>query len=243
MTKPQGIVLWRGASRLNDKPVTAVATGLHRPSENEKTGPMVQVYILPMGNPMSAVRTGSDASVCGTCPQRPSVGGGCYVTIFRGPREVWESLRRDLYPDVTAREARQHLAGRMVRLGAWGDPAAVPVQVWRSCLRDAAGWTGYTHAWRRFPSLRSLCMASVDSDTERAEAWRRGWRTFRVTSSAPGPGEITCPAAPEAGKLTTCHDCGLCDGHGARWGARDQRRSIVIRPHGYRAARFQETTT
>ena len=67
-----GVVLYRGPSRLDGAPIVVVATGLQRPSENEKTGPMVQTWILRSDeHPVSAVHSGADASICGDCPLRP----------------------------------------------------------------------------------------------------------------------------------------------------------------------------
>ena len=68
----------------------------------------------------------------------------------------------------------------MVRLGTYGDPAAVPASIWSDLVAYSDGHTGYTHQWRTSPGLRGLCMASVDSEEEAIEAWALGWRTFRV---------------------------------------------------------------
>jgi hypothetical protein len=68
----QGIVIWEGPSRLDGAPIVAIATGLARSSSNEKTGPMVQTWILRQDQaPHVAQRTGADESVCGNCPLRP----------------------------------------------------------------------------------------------------------------------------------------------------------------------------
>jgi hypothetical protein len=75
-------------------------------------------------------------------------------------------------------------------------------------------------------------MASVDSPTEQVRAKLAGWRTFRVSpygNSARMLGEIVCPKSDEAGNLTTCHDCCLCDG---KRGNTDARKDIVIQKHG-----------
>ncbi len=71
-----GIVLWRGASRFDGAPVTCVAVGLdgRATRSQSKTGRMVQVYYLRRRvAPSVTVRTGTDASVCGSCPLRPSL--------------------------------------------------------------------------------------------------------------------------------------------------------------------------
>ena len=83
-------------------------------------------------------------------------------------------------------------------------------------------------------------MASVDNLAERLEAEQAGWRTFRVLRSEEEllPGEIRCPASAEAGRLTTCDRCLLCDGTSHKHG--HNANSIAITVHGYhpRVANF-----
>lgn len=231
------MILYEGPSRLDGEPIVAIATGLDRPSANSKTGHMIQTWILRSDqHPSMAVRSGADVSVCGTCPHRSAASGGwgsCYVRVPQAPAGVWRAYERGSYARATTpRERREIGRGRLIRLGAYGDPGAVPLAVWRDLLRYASGWTGYTHAWRSRPGLRTYLMASVDSPEEGRDARARGWRTFRVTprDGAPGPGEISCPA--EAG-LTTCDRCQLCRGTSVR------ARSITIRAHGATAGRAQ----
>lgn len=225
-----GYVIYRGPSRLDGAPIVAIA--LVSKSDNSKTGDVTQTYILRSDvHPIEAVRTGADVSICGTCPHRgdgTGKGRTCYVTLAHGPRAVYAAFAAGKYPDATPSEVARMVAGRVVRLGTYGDPAAVPVEVWRALIADARGWTGYTHQWRVAPAFRALCMASVDSEAERAEAIAEGWRTFRVRAvGAPiMPAEVTCPASVEAGKRTTCADCRLCAGTST------QAKTITILAHG-----------
>jgi hypothetical protein len=119
----------------------------------------------------------------------------------------------------------------VVRLGTYGDPAAVPAWVWESLTRDCVAHTGYTHQWRRCDvALRSLVMASADSVQDATEAHAAGWRTFRVAMPCDAPklaGEAICPASAEAGKKLTCEQCRACNGVGT-----GRRGSIVIQAHG-----------
>ena len=157
----------------------------------------------------------------------------CYVTTFQGPRSVWNTWWRDGYPPASEHRSElvEAIRARGIRWGAYGDPGAVPTDLVRRWSRFGR-WTGYTHAWRRRPSLRPWLMASVDSEAEALEASSRGWRTFRVEHDRtrelePLEGELVCPASDEAGKRTTCDRCGLCNGHGG---------SVAHSPASYRAS-------
>jgi hypothetical protein len=121
--------------------------------------------------------------------------------------------------------------GRALRLGAYGDPAAVPYLLWIEILTAlrVRSWVGYTHAWARCDArFRSLVMASVDSPEERETACGLGWRTFRVRGRNDPilAGEFVCPAANEAGKRLTCIECNACSGGDAG------KASPVIIAHG-----------
>jgi hypothetical protein len=236
MQKPSGYVLYRGPSLLDGAPIVAIAT---LTSDNRKTGNMLQTWILREDmSPVAASKAGADASICGECPQRHSLGGACYVNIGQAPGSVWRAYKRGAYPSAEfylAREAQG--AGRKVRLGAYGDPAAVPLNVWQDLLRYATGWTGYTHQWRIAPAYRAYCMASVDNDAERATAHAMGWRTFRVTESAETVGDREFVCVSES-KGTACADCLACNGRNPQKFAG----SVVITVHGARKARFQSAT-
>src|SRR3546814_9892527 len=113
---------------------------------------MVQTYIIRTDvDPVTAVREGADASICGDCPHRgdgTGKGRSCYVTLIHGPSTVYKAYKRGVYPKVDAFAAAALFAGRMIRLGTYGDPAAAPRSLWTVALSQAAGWTGYTHQWR-----------------------------------------------------------------------------------------------
>lgn len=246
MSAPNGVVLWRGASLIDGAPIVVIATGLKSGSSNRKTGAMVQTYILREDvSPLDAIASGADASICGDCRHRGTVRDGkagygrtCYVNVGQGPLGVWKAYKRNRYPDIVAPGQRASYtgelaavgAGRIVRLGTYGDPAAVPAEVWFALTSRATGRTGYTHQWRTTPALRTLCMASVDTEAEAAEARAAGWRYFRVampSSLARLEVEAICPASAEAGKKLTCAQCLAChgaDGH--------SRGNIVIQAHG-----------
>lgn len=230
-----GLILWEGHSKIDGGPIVVIATGLKQGSTNSKTGAMIQTYILRRDiPPMDAVKQGADESICGGCPHRgdgTGKGRSCYVTLMHGPRGVWAAYKRGSYPKASSlQEVANALDGRVVRLGTYGDPAAAPLELWLAATLRAEGWTGYTHQWRTcHHGFAALCMASVDSLDEMAEAHAEGYRTFRV---APDVGqqvsnEVVCPASEEAGKRTTCENCKLCAGVSTR-----SSKSIVIAAHG-----------
>lgn len=225
-----GAVIYRGLSVLTAMPIVVILTGLKRKSENEKTGNMIQVWILPETNPLAAVQSGADSAVCGDCPQRRTK---CYVRVEQAPLSVWEAWKRGSYHDWTGKMPAKVLSGRAIRVGAYGDPVAAPMSVWRKILRQPiAGWTGYTHQWRRPDAKRfnAFLMASADTEEDAKQAWSQGWRTFRIRKDGNVPlvqgTEIICPASDEGGNRLTCEKCMLCSGKGV------QAKNIVIIAHG-----------
>lgn len=241
---PNGLILWEGPSALDGAPIVVIATGLAKGrSRNAKTGHMVQTWILRADvAPHIAVKSGADASVCGACPHRPALAGSCYVTTFQAPRSVWDAYKRGRYARVGATLANGSAlakagAGHIIRLGAYGDPAAAPLWVWQAFASQAASSTGYTHQWARpdMQGLRVLAMASADTAEEGLRARAMGWRTFRVRQDweTVGAREFVCPASAEAGHRTDCASCKACGGLDAK-----AKASPVIIAHGARAKRF-----
>ena len=229
-------LVWRGLSALDSvSPVIAVVTGIDGGSNNPKTGPMAQLWILREDiAPTAAVANGSDAAVCGDCGLRGVDGKnrGCYVAVKNAPLAVWHKYQRggyvELAPEIVALDLRAN--GIRLRLGAYGDPAALPVWLLDNLTSVIAGHTGYTHAWRTRPELARYVMASADSPADVAHAHALGFRTFRTRAPEQPllPDEISCPAADESGKRTTCERCNLCDGSRVN----DRRRSVAILAHG-----------
>lgn len=222
-----GYILYEGPSALDGEMIVAVAT---EGSENRKTGKMDQVWILRADrSPVDAIRSGADASVCGGCALRASVPGtlqgrGCYVNVGQAPSGVWRSYRSGTYSSVPYAGLAAWGAGRNLRLGAYGDPAAVPHRVWSMLLTWAEGWTGYTHQWQhaRFDRrMLGYLMASTEGATEAP----LDARYFRVRAKgAPlRSGEIECPNTSHG---VQCIDCQLCQGTSKRG------KSISIESHG-----------
>lgn len=221
-----GRILYEGPSMLDGEPVIAVLI-LH--STNSKTGDMSQVYILRADvSPLEAIRTGQDESICGDCIHRPANVGSCYVEVGRAPENIYRTWRAGKYPWFDAGEL---LESRPTRLGAYGDPAALPFSV-LAMAYEYSGWnfTSYTSQWKqsRFGHHKRHMMASVKTPEEAFEATARGWRHFRVKLPEEGQltNEIICPATTSE---MYCIDCKLCNGKRANT---DLRRNICIDVHG-----------
>lgn len=160
----------------------------------------------------------------------------CYVTVVNAPSHVWRSFKRGIYSAPSLAECAAALAGQTIRIGAYGDPAALPMSVWTTVLANAKAVTGYTHAWRSYPALQAYAMASVDTPAEYLEAKRQGWRTFRIRTAADqlNRREVMCPASKEAGHRTTCSACVACGGASSK-----AKANIAIIVHGAGAKHFQ----
>jgi hypothetical protein len=246
----RGFIFYQGPSMLDGQPIVGIAV---LKSKNDKTGNMVQTYILRADmTPLDALATGADISICGTCPHRPKrirvrdpkTGRftskkvrTCYVDVGKSVQQVFGAFTRGSYPTLEPVDGAQYLADRMVRLGAYGDPAAIPAHVWIALLAYAQGHTGYTHQWRKplAADLAPIVMASADSPRDRDQARAKGWRTFTVVKIGTplAPREFACPASPEGGNRRQCVDCGACDG-----ATRAGQASVAIVVHGSGAKYF-----
>ena len=210
-------IIYNGPSLLDDQPIVVIATYSKR---NTKTGHVVQTYILREDmNPLEASKTGEDYSICGDCPMRGEVttdperkqakGRRCYVNLGQGVLITWRAYKRGVYAEGSARDMGR---GRFVRVGTYGDPAAVPSHVWDELLSEAETWTAYTH---QKPWRPDIAMQSADSYTEARMHWRAGRRTFRVIADLgqlDQTHEALCPASKEAGRRVQCTACKLCKG-------------------------------
>jgi len=210
-------VIYRGPSLIDGAPIVGVAVYSGR---NSKTGRVLQTYIIRADmNPLEASKTGADVSICGTCPLRgtptddparkQAAGRRCYVNLGQGPLSVFRALERGRYPDVDPAAIG---AGRMVRVGTYGDPAAIPGEVWDAMLSQATTWTAYTH---QKPWRPDIAMQSADTLDEAQAHWRAGRRTFRVLTGLADldpANEALCPASKEAGRRVQCAACKLCKG-------------------------------
>lgn len=237
-------ILYEGASLLDGKPIVVI--GIPK-SSNSKTGGMFQTIIMRSDiDPITASRLGEDFSVCGECvhrgvPHEGDSGGAkkrsCYVMLLM-VLSVFKAYKKGNYKRVqpvglqSMHDALADIGdGLVIRLGSYGDPAAVPSYLWDSLISKAKGRTGYSHqATLEGADYRpDLTMRSADTIQEAEQAWARGERTFRVTANVKDivqGKEIMCPASEEAGRRTTCEQCKLCSGNTIN------AKSIAIVVHG-----------
>ena len=222
-TDVRGAVLYEGPSRIDKEPIIVIMTYT---SINEKTGDIPQVWLLPHGvHPHQARVEGHDTRVCGGCIFAGN--RGCYLNWFE-LKSIQDSYTRGNYSDWGhAAWWMRRNAPSVIRIGAYGDPAAAPLEVWErlaalpsgkpgpSGQAPTATLIGYTQLWRS-PLARGLerfCMASTKSPTEYLDAKRRGWRSFRVAlpeDAVCAQAQVRCPATDS--DEDTCKGCKLCSG-------------------------------
>ena len=222
-----GFLFYRGKSPIDNAPLIGLATLV---SDNRKTGNLVQTWILREDiSPTEARRTGADRSHCGDCP----VKAPCYVNWGHAPLNIWNTYHRGGYIDLRRKPSmmRRVVSGRVVRMGAAGDPSMIPLQHWSRVLEGADGWTGYTHQWREpwAQPMRELCMASVETIGDQDLARAMGWRTYRIRRQDEplARNEIACPSDTTGRQ---CIACKACDG-----ALKPSAASVAIIVHGPKA--------
>jgi len=214
-------VIYKGPSLLDDKPIVAIATYSDR---NTKTGKVLQTYIIRADiSPLEASKSGEDFSICGDCKfrgtpttdpvRKQAVKRDCYVNLGQGPTIVFKSYMRGVYPAADNVGDRVDLGtGRVVRIGTYGDPAAVPSWIWDQLIRHSESHLAYSHQSGFRPDI---AMQSADTEAQAVAHWNNGARTFRVITDigdlVKGK-EILCPASKEAGRRVQCNACKLCGG-------------------------------
>lgn len=238
------MILYDGPSMLDGAPIIVVAT---INSKNPKAD-MVQTWILRKDmSPREASALKLDSSVCGGCMHRHSLGGACYVQLWQAPRQVYASYLAGNYDKPgNIRAVSRALATQEIRLGSYGDPAAVPFHVWESLLaQSCGGWTGYTHQWRTCdPEFAGIVMASCDSPEDVKLARSMGYRAFYVrpegaisknVDKVADVALITCRAKVDDN--VTCSTCLACDG--TRAGSKAlTAASVQIEVHGNMRKKF-----
>ena len=244
------MIIYEGKSQLDKQTnIVCIATD---GSSNQKTGGMVQTWILHADlDPISANRWGNDRAICGECIHKgtekslfefrgTAAQRSCYVLLL-GPQSIYKTYVAGNYKTARPDKLDKLGRGRIIRVGSYGDPAAVPADIWRNLLKNSAGWTGYSHQLlnadktslnNQFLDYSDFCMLSADNMEQARLAWAQELRTYRTVESVQQidtQNEILCPASEQAGKVTTCEKCKLCSGSKGK--ARFAK-SIAIPVHG-----------
>ena len=218
-----GYIAYEGPSEIDGAPIVVIVNKINDASKNDKTGALVQTFIIRSDvNPVQALQTGDDVSICGMCSHRPKIAREtgdvpCYVQVAKSVLSVYNAYKRGRYVKADPATIARVIAGKRLRIGTYGDPFAAPVATWQALTQYTAGHAGYSHQWQTVgfdhAAWSPLVMASADSIDEAAQANLYGMRVFRVSVGVDKQaGEIACPASVEGGRKTTCVNCMLCAG-------------------------------
>ena len=215
--------------------VAVVLASLKKPSQNRKTGPMLQVLYVPVAPPRpkpcfvgDVIKKGLLPAVCGDCELQPTVSpvgklkkGACYVEVCPSVQSPWAAAMRHLHqgvkPDLELAVQYIRTANRPVRFGVVGNPSSVDYEVNAAlceATRDADGVpraTAYDHAWATCDQrYREMCHASVRTPEERRRATAMGWRSARVVEGTSDllSDERLCAYQASADRVVHCPDCG-----------------------------------
>ena len=249
-TGARGLLVYRGPSTMPELIAkTEVIGAVSFYSSNLKVGDEYQTWHFRAdSHPVEARRYGQgDASICGegknACAFKAKPGqkvGPCYPT-GRTLSGIWGSIGRGNYPQV---EELAHEIGLPVsetlavvgstpagvRLGAYGDPVAMPASIAHHLTRAAKERQGFTHQWRNVSRSEwpRMVMASCELPEQVSQAAALGWRTYTayppeltrqearraIVNAAKGPRLIIagCPGAAKDG-LVDCAGCPIqCGG-------------------------------
>ncbi|MBV6625444.1 MAG: hypothetical protein KI793_21370 [Rivularia sp. (in: Bacteria)] len=223
-------IVWEGASLIDGSPIVLILTGFVNHTSNRKTGYLLQSWIIKQNIlPTEAAKKGFDKAICGDCPMKLSRLGSCYVNLAV-TNNIYRKYETGAYPYFSKNEIEVLKRYRYpIRIGSYGDPTAVPFDVWKPIILASGSHTGYTHNWLFCDnSWKQYLMASVQSLGEARIAQNRGWRTFRIIApDAPlTQNEILCRNTED--DRNKCDNCFLCDGksskpnvadrvHGLKW--------------------------
>jgi hypothetical protein len=245
-------IAWEGRSLFDGGPIAVVVSNIGNVySKNPKCGRyMAQATILRTDmHPQDAVLTGKDYSICGDCKHRGQCATNsrgmlvstrsCYV-LLKGIISVYHAVKKGSYQRMKPRAISDQIRQRAIQrgvpaallIGSYGDPAAVPTWVWKDLTREVKVVTGYTHQWRRGdPALKSLMMASADTQEEAHDAQAMGWRTFRILTPGQKPAstETMCRNVRTG---TACQACGLCRGTSLK------AKHVAVPLHGSKRVHF-----
>lgn len=219
---------------VNGEEFVVIAT---KDSHNQKTGPMVQIWILLANtHPVPAQRAALDAStICQGCPF--AAGNGCYVAAHQAPASIWNHYQKGKYLPLPKSEYARYFAYQKVRFGAYGNPSLIPIKMVEEIAKASVGWTGYFHDWHLMKPADAQAygrffMASTSTADDLKQANALQLRTFHCSEEKPAT-HIECP---EGTKGVQCYQCLLCQGTAKK------AKPIWIAPHGFRKNKAKEAT-
>ena len=200
-----------------------------KPSSTDKLGfgYILQTYHFGIDQVLSGIFE-NDFLACGNCKYSFNQNGGksgkCYThkgLIRLGLGKMLMRLGKIFHTinkfDLEQFNAFCTMAKKfninLVRLGTYGDPILLPAGIGKKLVSLGQRSTSYTHQWKN-NEMHDISMASVDSDQEKIEANKLGFRTFRILDNINEikKDEIICPASKESKKKISCNLCGLCNG-------------------------------
>ena len=242
-TKSIGVVLWRGLSPFDGAPIVAIAT---LKTSNRKTGDMVQVWILRDDlSPLASLHGNDNGSICGDCPLQGVFNGermtgrACYANVGQAPEQIHRSYLAGRYDDFERDVDEVFLIGRKIRLGAYGDPAMLPIDLVEYLATIGNGHTGYSHQLFRMADkdladqYARFLLVSCHNPAQHREAIKRGWRAFTVVHEKHAEQNRFPADAVECPNYThgvSCTDCQLCQG------TSKTAKSVYVIGHGEVAA-------
>jgi len=226
-------IIYEGKSLVDGKPIVVILSGKLNRSNNTKTGDMLQTNIIRQDiAPTVASKIGEDYSICKSCIHRGFVdlnskkgtaeGRSCYVNLLF-LNNIYRAYKRGKYSHLTKEDLRIMLFGESLRIGSYGDPGAVPSEVWLNLIYnyEIKNHTGYSHQIlddnnkiiNENKYLADFCMVSCDNIKQAKVAWSNNLRTYRTITSydqIDWSYEIVCPESYL--KSVNCKSCGLCRG-------------------------------
>lgn len=214
-------------------------------SENSKLGFgfVVHTYHWSVDQIASGVFT-NDSHNCMDCPysynQNGGKTGGCYThggmqgqglrSMLKRLHRLFgegkiESFNKDLFDKFLTLSASASPV--LTRLGVYGEPITLPLNVMGKLVRISKSHTGYTHQWNKDTAgeYSKYLMASTHNTFETLIAESRGYRSFQSSKQKDAKMPV-CPASKEMNYKLTCIQCKACDGK-----ASGKSKSIFIHKH------------
>lgn len=165
----------------------------------------------------------SDKANCLDCKYRGKK-GKCYTHKFHSfmsfhkhISEAKSELGEDIVPieKFNWNKLYKMAENLFIRFGVYGEPIFVPAENMGKLIKKCYAYTGYTHAWRKYPEYKDLLIASCDGIGESFEAMAEGWKPYVIIKNKEElfgneKDFVNCPASNEAGKKTVCSICKLC---------------------------------